>query len=208
MAPNDDALRCVVCGSSNVKAVQAEQCMPVPYGPMARVTVTTHACADCGEQIDATRDTEREAALSLALKASVEGILTHLCATEWSLVAIERALGLPARTLSRWKAGQDPSAAGVALLRIVRTYPWVLEVADSRYDPSVAAGKLLEAAASALTLHLQREYGHDLVGAGAVKLEDDANSVVSFFATFSDRSSAFEADLTSTSAPALIGETR
>jgi hypothetical protein len=61
---------------------------------------------------------------------------------------MERALGLPARTLARWKNEQttSPSAAGVALMRIIRTFPWILEVADVQFDKTKARKVLLQAA--------------------------------------------------------------
>jgi hypothetical protein len=62
---------------------------------------------------------------------------------------LERALELPARTTTRWKSG-EVSAATLALLRITRTYPWILEVADSHFDERVVKCRLVEEAAHVL----------------------------------------------------------
>lgn len=50
---------------------------------------------------------------------------------------IERVLGLSMRTLSRVKANGDTSTMGLALLRIIRTYPWILIA----FDPMKTEGK-------------------------------------------------------------------
>lgn len=49
----------------------------------------------------------------------------------------ERVLGLPARTIARWKTGHA-SASATALLRFIVTYPWLLEVAEDQFEPTKA----------------------------------------------------------------------
>lgn len=44
----------------------------------------------------------------------------------------------------------SPSAAAIALMRIIRTYPWVLAVADMQFDHAAARSILLESAANEL----------------------------------------------------------
>ena len=61
-------------------------------------------------------------------------MLSHLSKIGYSMAAIERALELPQRTISRWKANKELSSIGIALLRIIRTYPWILEVAEKKFD--------------------------------------------------------------------------
>jgi hypothetical protein len=46
----------------------------------------------------------------------------------------ERAFELPVRTGTRWKSG-DFSSSSIALLRIVKTFPWMTEIAEARFDP-------------------------------------------------------------------------
>ena len=62
---------------------------------------------------------------------------------------MERALELPSRTIARWKGG-EVSAATLALLRITRTFPWILEVADAHFDQSVANYRLVAEAGHVL----------------------------------------------------------
>lgn len=62
---------------------------------------------------------------------------------------IERALRLPQRTLARWKTGEC-SAPAIALLRLVRTYPWLLAVADDSFNVLSARQTLIVEAGKAL----------------------------------------------------------
>jgi len=47
--------------------------------------------------------------------------------------AIERALGIPQNTLEK-----DKSASGKALKKIINTFPWIVDVADKKYDKKEA----------------------------------------------------------------------
>lgn len=47
--------------------------------------------------------------------------------------SIERSLDLPQRTLSRIRRTEHPSAATLALFRIIGTYPWVIDVAEEKF---------------------------------------------------------------------------
>jgi hypothetical protein len=52
---------------------------------------------------------------------------------------MERVLGLPQRTLAKWKnRSVVPSAAGVSLLKYIRVFPWLLEVAENDYDYAIS----------------------------------------------------------------------
>ena len=57
-----------------------------------------------------------------------------------------------ARTIARWKneRSMSPSASAIALMRIIRTYPWVLAVADMQFDHEAARKILLQHAAKEL----------------------------------------------------------
>lgn len=71
-------------------------------------------------------------------------IQNYLNEQGYSNASMERSLGLPARTLERWKNDRTivPSAAALALMRIVRTYPWILKVADAPFDEEEACAIL------------------------------------------------------------------
>ncbi len=61
-------------------------------------------------------------------------------------VDLERIMRLLARTLARWRNDPSimPSSAALTLLKIVRTFPWLLEVMDCGYDREKAKAIHLE----------------------------------------------------------------
>ncbi|MDI6739292.1 MAG: hypothetical protein QME74_02895, partial [Candidatus Edwardsbacteria bacterium] len=80
-------------------------------------------------------------------KESVVSIIESFPVVGYSLAGIERALELPTRTLSRWKSGDfNASAGSLALLRILKTYPWIIDVADVKYNEFDAKSILIREA--------------------------------------------------------------
>ncbi|MDA3822348.1 MAG: hypothetical protein PF450_07045, partial [Bacteroidales bacterium] len=67
-------------------------------------------------------------------------ILTSLNRDGYSNASMERALGLPSRTLARWKKENSisPSSSGIALMRIIRSFPWILDIAENNFDQKKA----------------------------------------------------------------------
>jgi hypothetical protein len=60
---------------------------------------------------------------------------------DWSQVNIERALGIEIGLLST-----ESSPETVALMKVLRAFPWVLEVAERRYDKVYADKAVIHAA--------------------------------------------------------------
>jgi transcriptional regulator with XRE-family HTH domain len=142
---------CPVCGSTEFKTVTNKNSLPIAYGEPAIVEETTDTCLSCGVSGDFSdeNDLRVTTALAEAKKKSIDAMLETLSEMGIKMAYLERALELPARTVSRWKSGES-SAASLALLRAIRTYPWILEVADARFDPYIAKMKLVEGAAQVL----------------------------------------------------------
>lgn len=142
---------CPACGSSNVKEEKTSRSLPVPYGPPAAFMERVFTCADCDTSGDFTG--ENDAAVREAVEKSqasaAEAIFRWLGEQNVSAAYLERALRLPARTTARWKSG-ELSAAALALLRLVRTYPWLLKVADSGFESTVVQQEVVAAAAKVL----------------------------------------------------------
>jgi hypothetical protein len=64
-----------------------------------------------------------------------------------SFSTIERILNLPQRTLTKWKNNiSQPSAAGVALLKFLRVFPWLLNVAENLYNYDASQKIFLQSA--------------------------------------------------------------
>jgi len=59
---------------------------------------------------------------------------------------LERALDLPMGEIAHWRGARVPFE-GLALMRVVRAFPWVVEVAEAHYEPDTAKRTLLHVAA-------------------------------------------------------------
>jgi len=127
----------------------------VPYGPRFHVDEFVDTCRRCGESGDFANRNETliDEKKAEAVKASVVSMLAALSDSGITMAYFERALSLPARTLARWKEGQL-SASGAALLRLVRTYPWLLEVADEGFDQRHANVMLMQGAAAVVAQYI------------------------------------------------------
>lgn len=138
-------LTCPSCGSTDVNVTTSQRSVAAPLGPSVSFEVETDTCATCGEVGDFTKRNDEliRTAENKSAVTSIESMLGTLSHHGCSMAYMERSLSLPTRTLARWKAGEGISAAGVTLLRLVATYPWLLEVADARFAPRFAASKLV-----------------------------------------------------------------
>jgi hypothetical protein len=142
---------CPACGSDSIQITKTKHALPIVYGSPAVYDEVLEQCLVCGESGDFSGENDElvEAALEIAKKQSVIDMLDALSHKGIKMSYIERTLELPSRTIARWKGG-ELSAATLALLRIIRTFPWILEVADSRFDQSVAKYRLVEEASREL----------------------------------------------------------
>lgn len=143
---------CPACGSTDIETSWQDGILPVPYGPPAIYKERVDRCKSCGEAGDFENENDKAILTSLknSERTSVNQMLQSLSRSGIRSSYLERSLGLPARTVARWKSGEF-SAVVLALLRTVATYPWILEVADSRFDRSIAATKVVEEASRLLT---------------------------------------------------------
>lgn len=143
------AVQCPACGSHEVATSETSQTYTPPFGEATVVCVRLDECRTCGESGDfagANSEIVREA-MEKADRESIGAILDSLAEAGISAAYLERALSLPARTVARWKAGGS-SASGLALLRLVRTFPWLLDVAAARYAEPKAKRAVIVAAAA------------------------------------------------------------
>jgi hypothetical protein len=146
-----EKVSCPACGSTDVATSFEPGIVEVPYGEPRAYRERVDVCRVCHESGDFSGQNEDEiqAALGASLASSMPIMLEKLANADRSMAYIERALMLPQRTLARWKNG-DYSAAGAALMRLVATFPWLLEVADARFAPRVANAAVLAAASNIL----------------------------------------------------------
>jgi len=130
--------RCPACGSEDVTFSVVEKTFSVPFGKPVTCMLDRAACQRCDATGDfaKTNDAKIEAAIEESEKSALAELLSRMGEFAQSAY-VERVLGLPARTIARWKTGHA-SAAATALLRFIVTYPWLLEVAENRFAPREA----------------------------------------------------------------------
>lgn len=142
-----DSIFCPACGSEDITESVSTEFRQLTLGPEFEVQSSNFQCNVCGEEGDFAL--KNDALVSSAMKEAQKVFVKHTL-TEFDtvipLVRIERALELPFRTLNRWKSG-DFSSASIALLRILKTYPWIIDVADHKFSKASASMNLLQAAA-------------------------------------------------------------
>lgn len=146
---NKQNVVCPVCGSENVDTTEQQRTHSLPYAEPFSVAAILNTCRSCGESGDFLKvnDQAYEVAESEAITASIHRILDDLNDHGVTMAYIERVFSLPKRTIARWKNGSD-SATGVALLRLVRTCPWLLEVAKDNYSHITTARVVVTQAAN------------------------------------------------------------
>lgn len=141
---------CPACGSDTLVKKTREIKIPLEFGRDITVEESIYICQVCGTDGDFADENDKKIgdALEAAKRKLTEQILDTLVGKGISMAYFERAMGLPARTLARWKQG-NISASGFALIKTVETYPWLLEVADERFERGFAVKTLINKAAEA-----------------------------------------------------------
>jgi len=129
--------RCPVCGSEEVLEKKETITITEPFAGEDNIEIIENKCSACesrGDFFDQNENIIEETIKKLKQK-SVENILKYFIDNKISMSSIERALEMPQRTLAKWKnKGSKTSSAGIALLRFIRLFPWLLEVAENKYD--------------------------------------------------------------------------
>lgn len=138
---------CPVCASDTVTSTTEKRVVTATLGPPWTYAAVVDSCATCGEvgDFEAVNDERIEVALRESEVASIRAMLDELASKGISNASLERALRLPQRTTARWKEGKL-SAGAAALIRMVRTFPWMLEVADADYKPEQVVFTLMREA--------------------------------------------------------------
>jgi hypothetical protein len=139
---------CPICGSNNFSDFIETEMINVPYGMHGEVKKTLSKCLNCGEVSffsERNNAENNKSALDALKRDSIKNMIDYLSDRSINMAYFERSLQLPQRTLMRWKK-DGCSASSIALLRIVRTYPWVLKVADESFDELASKKELVNQA--------------------------------------------------------------
>jgi hypothetical protein len=141
------SLTCPACGATKIVTKTNRTTLPKVFNEPVEYEERIDCCEICGECGDFAGENEPHilAAMEVAKKRVINHVIDDLSKNGIKMAYFERALDLPPRTVSRWKNGEC-SASSVALLRTIGAYPWILEVADSDFDPYIAKMKLMESA--------------------------------------------------------------
>jgi transposase-like protein len=151
---------CPACGSENISENKKNITIKEPFAGEENIEIienTCHACESTGDFFEQNEKVIEENIKELKQR-SVENILKYFIKNKRSLTSIERALEIPFRTLAKWKNKiTKTSAAGIALLRFIRLFPWLLDVAENKYDPQKAENIMLNNAMNKLKDILSQE---------------------------------------------------
>lgn len=160
---------CSYCGKDTVSIKDREIEISEPYVESSTVKIQERVCSHCGfSEDDGNNDLVIQKELAALKRASMVKVLDELNAMGHTTASMERALGLPARTIARWKneRSMSPSAAALALMRMIRTFPWLLAVADMHFEGEAARNILLQHAAKEL-VDIRSEHPEVVVTSGS-----------------------------------------
>jgi DNA-binding transcriptional regulator YiaG len=128
---------CPVCGSDKIERITKEHTISEPFGGTKNISISEVECKACGSTGDFFNENDSiiDSSIKELKQKSINNILNDFSENKISMSAIERALDIPQRTLAKWRSGSSsPTATGVALMRFIRLFPWLLDVAENKYD--------------------------------------------------------------------------
>ena len=128
---------CPACGSDKVKFEKETITLSEPYGGEREVVLDNYACEECDFEGDILNLNDRIIVRELnKLKAAAcRNIIEYFEEKGITVPALERILGLQMGTLADYKhliVRPDPPT--VALLKFLRRFPWLLDVAEAKFD--------------------------------------------------------------------------
>ncbi len=139
---------CPACGSSEVARFEKESFSQLTLGSQFSFKEINYKCNACQEEGDFLAETDKN--YLVAQKEAQGNLVKQLLETMHSMgitmAMFERVFELPTRTLTRWKNG-DFSSSALALLRIVTTYPWIIEVAENKFEKTYSKFAVVTSAA-------------------------------------------------------------
>lgn len=167
---------CPACGGYSIEKIQKEHIIREPFGGQKTVLVNEYSCKTCGSTGDFFNENEASIQdnLSVLKSDAISNILEYFSQNKISLSSMERALELPQRTLTKWKnKASNPSSTGIALLKFLRIFPWLLDVAENKYDYTLAQKIHMNTAFQKMLKHMYFDE-NDFSEAGIVATENSA----------------------------------
>jgi DNA-binding transcriptional regulator YiaG len=136
-------IECPVCGSTHLEKIISNEILKGDLGKNTYYQKISYKCLDCESESEGDSSNENDNAINFALetlkKEYIKSTLDYFIENKISFSSVERILNLPQRTLTKWKNGvSQPSAAGIALLKFLRVFPWLLNAAEQSYDYDIS----------------------------------------------------------------------
>ena len=128
---------CPACGNENLIRTNENKIISEAFAGNKSIDVVNYSCNECGMEGDFFNENETalKETLSEIKSDAVISILNDFIENNISLSSLERALEIPQRTLTKYKNNKSkPSSIGVALFKLLRLFPWLINVAENKYD--------------------------------------------------------------------------
>lgn len=161
---------CPACGSSHLTKSSYQETVRENLGGSLLIDKVLYHCEDCDFEGDIFNENEPiiEKTIQSLKNNLVISILDDFSSNKISFSSIERSLELPQRTLTKWKNGaSSPTSAGITLLKFIKLFPWLLEVADNKFDYVTAQRIHLNVAWQTIVSHMtfsEKDYrGPDII---------------------------------------------
>lgn len=134
------SIQCPFCDSYDVERISVREKITIPFCDNEEIQYTTYRCNVCEEEGDFDDSIEKELVDIIDKKhlQSAPQLMRDLSDNGITMTYLEKALRLPFRTTSRWKSG-GISHAALALLRLIRFSPGLLDVADHNFSQKAVA---------------------------------------------------------------------
>lgn len=131
---------CPFCDSGNIEKLAVTERFPIPFVDEFQIEHALFRCNNCEEEGDFDNSYDREVTKTInkANLASAPALMNSLTKSGKTMAYFEKALRLPYRTTARWKRGRVSHSA-LALLRIIRFSPDLLELADDNFSEQAQA---------------------------------------------------------------------
>jgi hypothetical protein len=131
---------CPFCDSESVEKIEIEETYPIPFCEEVIIPHELFRCLDCEEEGDFDNSLDKVLIKEIAdaNRASAPTLIDSLVRDGITMTYLEKALRLPFRTTTRWKKGKISQSA-LALLRLIRFSPALLEVADENFSEEAQA---------------------------------------------------------------------
>lgn len=139
--------QCPACGSTEMTRYESKKFDQLTLGNKFFYDEIYYKCNSCSEEGDFLSETDQNyvSAQKNAQLDMIKEILDGFNRSNISMAMLERVFELPARTLTRWKNG-DFSSSGLALLRILATFPWIINVAEHKFNSTFASSAIIKVA--------------------------------------------------------------